>query len=142
MDKIKIVIIGGPTAGGKSEIAVRAGGVAPDALFGFGFAGVDDGLRGAEIHVRHPQGDDVGGAELLDPLVVLGGAVLAAVNDLIEIVLHTRLLCFGRLWTEAPVGRRGRPCFDPTIPKSGRFVQRGAFSCAETIFGESFLKVE
>src|SRR5699024_2865168 len=79
------------------KVAGRAGGVAPDALLGFGLAGVDDGLGGAEVHIRHPQGDDVGGAELFDPLVVFGRTVVAAVDDLIKIVLHTRLLCSG--WT-------------------------------------------
>ena len=79
------------------KVAGRAGGVAPDALLGFGLAGVDDGLGGAEIHIRHPQGDDVGGAELFDPLIVFGRTVVAAVDDLIKIVLHTRLLCLG--WT-------------------------------------------
>ena len=70
------------------EVAVRAGGVPPDALLGPGGEGVDDGLGGLEVHVCDPQGDHVLGAELLFALVVLGGAVAGAVHDLVKIVLH------------------------------------------------------
>ena len=104
------------------KVAGRAGGVAPDALLGFGLAGVDDGLGGAEIHVRHPQRDDIGGAKLFDPLVVLGGTVVAAVNDLIKIVLHTRLLCLVDSGLTFP-SAAGRPCCGSTIPKPGAVVQ-------------------
>src|SRR5699024_4341680 len=75
------------------KIAVRPGSVTPDAFLGFCLAGVDDRLRRAEIHICDPQRDDVCCAKFFDPLIVLGGTVVAAVNDLIKIVLHTRLLC-------------------------------------------------
>ena len=74
------------------KIAVRAGGIAPDALLSLGNAGVDDGLGGAEVHVRHPQGDDIGGAEFFGAFVILGAAVSAAVNDFVKVVFHKPLL--------------------------------------------------
>ena len=76
------------------KVAGGAGGVAPDALLSLGGAGVDNGLGRAEIHIRHPQGDHIGCAELLGTLIVFGGTIGAAVNHLIEIVFHTRLLLF------------------------------------------------
>ena len=71
------------------KVALRTGGVAPDALLSPGSQGVDDGLGGLEVHVRDPKVDHVVGAEFLLPLVVLGGVVAGAVNDLIKIILHT-----------------------------------------------------
>ena len=74
------------------KIAVRTGGVAPDALLSLGNAGVDDGLGGAEVHIRHPQRNDVGGAEFFGPFVILGAAVAAAVDDFVKIIFHRNSL--------------------------------------------------
>ena len=70
------------------KIALRPGGIAPETLLGPLRQGVDDGLGGAEIHIRDPQGDHVGGAEFFDALVILGRAVFAAVDDGVKIVFH------------------------------------------------------
>ena len=45
-------------------------------------------LRGAEIHVRNPQGDHVVGAEYGFAQIVFQRVAAAAVNDFIKIVLH------------------------------------------------------
>ena len=71
------------------KIAVRPGGIAPDALLGPGLQGVDDGLGGLEVHVRDPQGDHIVGAEFFLALVVLGGVVVGTVDDLVKIVCHS-----------------------------------------------------
>ena len=70
------------------KIAVRPGGIAPDALLGPGLQGVDDGLGGLEVHVRDPQGDHVLCAEFLLPLVILGGVVPGAVHHRVKLVGH------------------------------------------------------
>ena len=70
------------------EIAVRPGGVAPDTLLGPGLQGVDDGLRGLEIHVCNPQRDHILRAEFLLPFVVFGGAVLRTIHNGVELISH------------------------------------------------------
>ena len=72
--------------GGK--VALRPGGIAPDALLGPGGQGVDDGLGGAEIHIRDPQRDDIVRAEFLLPFIILGGVVAGTVHNLIKIIAH------------------------------------------------------
>ena len=73
------------------EVAVRPGGVAPKSLLRPGGEGVNDGLGSLEVHVRNPQRDHVLSAEFFLSLVVFGGAVSGAVDDLIKIVLHSHL---------------------------------------------------
>ena len=85
------------------EIAGGPGGVAPEPLLRPGLQGVDDGLVGPEVHVRHPQGNHVVPSELLEPLVILGGEVSTAVYHLVKIVSHDlasfleMILCSRRL---------------------------------------------
>ena len=75
------------------EVAGGPGGIAPDPFLRPPLKGVNDGLGGLKVHVRNPQRDHVLPAELLAPLVVLGGEVFAAVYHLVKIVLH-RLASF------------------------------------------------
>ena len=74
------------------KVTVRPRGISPDSLLGFLDTGVDDGLSGAEIHIRYPQRNHIGSSELLHPLVIFGGTVLAAVDHFIKIVFHTGIL--------------------------------------------------
>ena len=70
------------------KIAGGPGGVAPEALLRPGLQGVDDGLCGFEVHVGNPQGNHILRAKLLDPLVILGGAVSLAVDYLVKVIAH------------------------------------------------------
>ena len=53
------------------KIAVRAGGVAPNAFLGLCLAGVNNGLCRAKVHIRNPQRNHIGRSEFLDALVIL-----------------------------------------------------------------------
>ena len=60
--------------------------VAEDAVFRAGDQGIDDGLRGGEVHVRDPQGDEPLPLAQKRSRIVLDRALVLSFAGLVEIV--------------------------------------------------------